>query len=313
MINTWNVYSSWALDIFIEKVAIAQFEANTYFMQLWDNKKLPRGSNSYKFNIVDAWTLSWAWAITTEWVAPSETAFTMKQVAVTMTQLWAYTKFTDVVLLDSPVDVISNAWKELWRLLAEQADTSIQTVLATWSNVLYAWDATSTDTIDASDVVAATNLADVFSKLKANRAPSYNWEWYVSVMHPLVINDLMKDTAHWNFIEVAKYSSPEKVFKWEIWKLFWVRIIESANVTTNVDAWDSKTDTYNTYVMWEKAYWVVSSQNLEMTIKMPWSAWTADPLNQTWTVWGKMRFWAALLKEESLFRIESAASLWNNS
>lgn len=311
--NTWNVYSNWALDIFIEKEAIAQFEKETYFMNLWVRKTLPKWTNSYKFNRVDAWTLNASWVLT-EWVAPSETNFSMNQVEVNMNQLWAFTKVSDLVLSDAPVDVIKEAWREIWRLLAEQADKNIQDVLDDWTNVIYAWDATDRASIDATDVVAATNLADTFSKLKANSAPQFDWNWYVAVLHPYVINDLFKDAWAWNFIEVNKYSKPEQVLKWEVWKLFWIRIVDSANIAFYADAWaDSTVDVYPSYIMWKNAYWVVTSENMAMKVNLPWSAWTSDPLAQVWTIWWKLRFWSAILKEESLFRIESATSLWANS
>lgn len=309
--NTWNVYSSWALDIFIEWVAIAQFEKSTFFLQLWKQRTLPKGSNSYKFNKVDAWTLA-ASGVIAEWVVPTDTGFTMAQVAVTMTQLWAFTKISDILLSDAPTDVLSDAGKEIGRLLWETADTNVQTVLAAWTNVIYSWDATSTATIDATDVIDSMDLAKSFSLLKADAAPLYDGEAYVAVLHPHVIHDLFADTANGSFVELNKYVSPEKAFKWEIGKLFWVRVINSANVTIQADAWAGSVDTYNTFVVWEEAYWVVTAQNMEMSIKMPWSAWTADPLNQIATVWGKLRFWSAILKEESLYRIESASSLWAN-
>lgn len=311
--TTSNIYSSWALDIFIEKVAIAQFEANNYFMWLWERKMLPKWTNSYKFNIVDAASIPASWVLT-EWTVPTSTWFSMAQVEVTMTQLWAYTEFSDIALSDSPVDVIEAAWTELWRQIAEYADAYIQDQIDAWTNVVYWWDATSRATVDASDVITAADLAEVFSKLKWNKAPTFDWNWYVAVLHPYVVKDLFDDTAAWSFIEVNKYANPEAIFKWEIWKLFWIRIVESANVQAYVDAWAwSTVDVYPTFVMWSKAYWVVTAENMVMSVKLPWSAWTADPLDQKWTVWAKLRFWASILKEDALFRIESASSIWANA
>lgn len=313
-VNTWNLFSSWALDVLIERTAFEQFKSNNYFMQLWTQRTLPNWTNSYKFNRVDAWTLANAWAIT-EWVVPTDTAFSMNQVEATMTQLWGFTKFSEIALTDSPTDALMDAWRELWRLIANKADTNIQTVLAasiaSTSNEIVVW-AWTVWAITSSDVITSLQFADVFAKLKANDAPSYDWNWYVAVLHPYVINDLFKDVKAWSFIELTKYTSPEKAFKWEIWKLFWVRIIESSNVTINVDWWDTTTDVFPTYVMWANAYWVVTSQNMSMKVKMPWSAWTADPLDQIWTVWWKLRFGATAIKEESLYAIQSAASLWAN-
>lgn len=312
MWTTWNIYTSWALDILIEKVALAQFDANNYFMNLWDKRTLPKWTNSYKFNVVDAWTLVSNWVLT-EWVVPTDTSFNMTQVPVTMTQLWAFTKFSDILLSDAPTDVITDAWRELWRLLWDQADTNIQAVIDWWSNVIYSWDATSTATIDASDNLDAGDLAKSFAKLRWNKAPFFEWWRYVAVLHPDVAHDLMTSTTVWSFIDVNKYSNPEAIFRWEIWTLNWVRVISAPNVTINTDAWDATTDVYYTFVLWQKAYWVVTADTMWMTINMPWSAWTSDPLAQFWTVWAKLRFWAALLKEEAIYRIESASSIWANS
>jgi len=309
--NTWNIYTSWALWIFIEKTAIDQFEKSTFFMQLWDNKKLPKGQNSYKFTTVDAGTLPSAWVLS-EWVTPTETSFNMTQIAVTMSQLWAFTKVSDVLLSDAPVDVLEKAWIEIWRLLAEQADTNIQAVIDGWTNVIYSGDATSTAEIAADDNLDAVDLAKAFSGLKTNAAPTYDGSSFVAIAHPQVIFDLMTETTAWGFLDVNKYSNPEAIFKWEIGTLNWVRLISSANITINADAWASDVDVYYTFVLGKDAYWVVSAENMDMSINMPGSAWSSDPLAQIWTVWGKLRFWSAILKEEALYRIESASSIWDN-
>lgn len=310
--NTWNIYTSWALWIFIEKTAIAQFEKSTFFMQLWDKKTLPKGQNSYKFNKVDAGSLPSAWVLS-EWVAPTATSFAMTQVAVTMSQLWAFTQVSDVLLSDSPVDVLEAAWEEIWRLLWEQADTNIQADIDAWTNVIYSWDATSTATIDATDNLAAADLAEAFSGLKTNAAPTIDGSSYVAVAHPQVIHDLMTETTAGWFLDVNKYSNPEAIFRWEIGTLNWVRLISAANITVNADAWATTTDVYYTFVLGKNAYWVVTADTMEMSVKMPGSAWTADPLNQVATVWGKLRFWSALLKEEAIYRIESSSSIWANT
>lgn len=306
----WN--ANWALDIFIEWVALEQFETSTYFMQLWDKRTLPWKSNSYKFNKVDAWTLPSAWVIS-EWTTPSATDFAMTQVEVTMTQLWAFTQVSDILLSDAPTNVLEDAWREIWRLLGEKADANIQSVLSATTNEIIAWGKATEWDVTATDVISAANLAESFSRLRTNRSPFYEGSAYVAVLHPAVIHDLFLDSSAGSFVEVNKYSKPETVFSWEIGKIFWVRIIDSANVTVNVDAWATTTDTYNTFVMWERAYWVVTAKNMEMMFKPLWSEWSADPLNQRWTVWGKLRFWASILKGESIFKIVSASSIWNNS
>lgn len=309
-VTTGNVMSSGALDILIERSAIKNFEKNVYFYGAGEQRMLPKTYNSYKFNLID----SGATATTlTEGTVPTETSFSMNQVEVTMEQIGAFVKVSDLALSDSPVDPLVEAGWDLGRVVAEKVDTNIQTELNNSTNVLYAGDATTTDTIDASDTLAATDLAEAFARLKGAAAPTIDGG-YVAVVHPFVAHDLRNsDTGTGAFLDVNKYVNNTGILNGEIGKLNGVRIVESSNVAVGTDEGATTTDVYRSYVFGEKAFAVVKSEGMNTYINGLGSAGVNDPLSQQATVGVKIRFGSKILKQDSLYVIEAASSLGANA
>lgn len=79
-----------------------------------------------------------------------------------------------------------------------------------------------TTTSTCNDVV----LLDLVTKLKLNRAPELEGGGYVFVTSPRIARDLMRST---NWLDVSKYSTPEKLFKGEVGKLYGIRVVEQTN------------------------------------------------------------------------------------
>ena len=308
--TSWNIMTSGSLWEFIRRAAIRNFEASLYFKQIAQNVELPIGYNKYTFPTVDA--KDGAAAALTEGTVPTEWSFNLTNVEVTLTQYGSFVKLSDVVLTDSPVAAIEEASFELGRDLANKVDATIQDVIDAGTNVIYVGQ-TSRAAITSSDTITAANLAKATNLLKANDAPTYMGGQYVAVIHPHVLHDLQQESGTGTFIDVNKYNNETAIFRWEIGSLFGTRIIVSSNVQFYADGGATTTDVYPTYVCGKNAYWVVMSGWLQTYVNGLGSAGTADPLNQISTVWVKARLGTAILKNESLYRVESASSLWNNA
>lgn len=304
--TTGNVMTSGNLAEYIRREAIKQFEQERFFMDLMPTQQKPQGYNTYTFPKVDA--MDWSVTNLQEWVTPDSSAFNLTNVTVTLIQKGWYATMSDILLTDAPVNTLDLASVEIWRQLANGVDAYIQWVIDAGTNVIYWGNATSRVTVDSTDVLTAVDLADVASLLASNSSPRFQG-YYVAVMHPRVYNSILKETTTGAFIDVNKYAKPEQILKWEVGALYGVRVLVSANVQKFTWEWASSIDVYPTYVMGMDAYGVVTSWGLQVEYKPLGSGWTADPLNQRASAWAKMRVWAAILKEESLYRIETAVGI----
>jgi len=311
MVTTGNMTSG-ALGIFLQRQAVKQFVKSTYLYDMGTSKMLPDAENSYTFNLPDANTATVATSTLTEGITPTESAFTFSQINVTMTQYGVHSKLTDVALKDSPIDLLSNASFELGRVLAENVDQVIQTELLTGTNVIYGGAVTARASLTATDVATGAKLSAITANLRTNAAPTFDGA-YVMVAHPHVISDLLTETGNGSFFEVNKYDNATKIFNGEIGRLYGIRVVESPNVGILADAGSGAVDVYPSFVIGRDAYAVVRSQNMTTEIKPLGSAGTADPLNQRASVGMKIRFGTQLLKEEALYRLETASSLGANT
>lgn len=312
MVTTGNLTSdSSALGIFIQDTALKQFVKNVFLYDMGLTKELPNGDTSYNFPITDAQSFTVAQATLTEGVTPTEESFTITQVNVTMTQYGRHTILSDVVLKDAPIDVLENTAFELGRRMAEVVDQVIQTELLTGSNVVYGGTVTARASLTATDVITAAKLSNVTARLEANAAPTFDGA-YVMVAHPHVIHDLRIETGN-SFFEVNKYNNATKIFNGEIGQLFGVRVVQSPNIGILADAGSGAVDVYPSFVIGREAYGVVRSQSMTTIMNPLGSSGSADPLDQRASVGVKIRFGTQLLKEEALYRIETASSLGANS
>lgn len=311
--TTWNIMTSGNLWEFIQREAIRNFEAALFFKQTGKIVSLPFGMNKYTFPTVD--NKDGAAIQLTEGVTPTETAFTLTNVEVTLAQYGSFALLSDVVMTDSPVNAVQEAAFELGRDLANKADAVIQDAIDGGTNVIYGGAATSRVTVAAGSTMTAAKLAEATSRLKTNDAPFFDGMAYVAIMHPDVAYDLQQESGTGTFIDLNKYtdSNARKPLKGEMGMLFGARVVASSNVQFFADAGVGWTvDVYPTYVVGRNAYATVMAGGMETFINGLGSEGSADPLHQRLSVGGKVRLASAILKNEALYRIETSSSLGAN-
>ena len=311
--TTGNGLSSGTLLEYATRQAIRNYRATSYFKQFASQRGKPMGFGSYSFFAVDNTDVSLAGAAATEWVTPNSTLKTMKEINVPLEEKIIVTEFSSIFLDDAPINVIEEISIDIGENMAEIADKFIQSKIDAGTNVIYCSDDhSSTETLDSSDTLALSHILEAASRLEGNKAPKIDGG-YAGIFHPHQIHDLRKDTATYGYIEAVKYAAPEKMFNGEVGKVESVRIISSPNTEIQTDAGATTTDVYYGYVFGRDAYgFVDNGKDIEMFIVTP-QASASDPAAQRAYISGKMRAGATILKEEGIYRLESASSIGANA
>ena len=105
-------------------------------------------------------------------------------------------------------------------------------------------DGSAEASLEADDIMSATFLNKLYNKLaRASVAPLADG-MYVAVLHDDVIHDLRNSTGAGSWQDIAKYGSPEVVFKNEVGMLGGFRIIRNNHCTVTADAGALAVDTY---------------------------------------------------------------------
>ncbi len=171
----------------------------------------------------------------TEGVIPTGQKLGQSAVSVTVQQYGDYAAISDRLDLHAVDNVLLGAAEEMGAAGGETADTLVRNELCTGTSVIYA------DTLDASGAVAGTPTSrrelrgdnnrltpDVVNKaytfLKKQKAPFFEGNKYVAVIHPSAAYDLR---SHPDWMEAHKYAAVREIFEGEIGELHGVRFVES--------------------------------------------------------------------------------------
>ena len=319
--STSNLYSggdSTALSRYFDKVVIEALLPNTYILNAGTQKVLPKGQNKYVFSLATKSVGTVAGLTLTEGTTPTEGSWAMEQQEVSLTQIGEYIIMSDIVLQDSPVEIIANALSDIAMNVAAVADILVQDVIDAGTNVYYSNDATSRTTIGSNDTLAAANISKAQAILLANNAKPYDAGMFMGVIHPHVLHDLRIETGTGAWLDANKYVTPEKIFKGEIGALSGVRIVVSPNLqfyanASNGSGSTGNIDVYPTYFFGKDAYGVVREGEPQSVFNPLGSSGSADPLKQRASAGVKFRVGATILRENALVRFESYSTLGTNA
>ena len=171
----------------------------------------------------------------TEGVIPSGQKFGQSAVSVSIQQYGDYAAISDRLNLHAVDNVLLGAAEEMGAAGGETADTLVRNEVCTGTSVLYA------DTLDSSGAITGTPSyryelsadnnrlsPDVVNKaytfLKKQKAPFFEGNKYVAVIHPSAAYDLR---SHPDWMEAHKYAAAHEIFEGEIGELHGVRFVES--------------------------------------------------------------------------------------
>ena len=238
-----------------------------------------------------------------EGITPNGQTYGVSALTATIKQYGGYITTSDMLNLTA----YDNNMREIMKLLAAQAgkvsDTITRDILATGTNVMYAGGKTGRASLAQADVLTIEDIKKAVRLLKRVDAETISGT-FVAIVHPDVAYDLMQDSE---WVDANQYAGSGAIFNGEIGKMYGVRFVETtqAKIVKPGDV-----PIYFTLVLGENAFGVTSINGggIETIVKQLGSGGTADPLNQRATAGWKLNKTAAILTEEYMVRLESAAS-----
>ena len=225
---------STAMKTYYDTELLENARPRLIFSQLGKSQFLPAGHGDSvqwrKWNTFDK-----ALTPLAEGVIPTGQKFGQSAVSVTVRQYGDYAAISDRLNLHAVDNVILGAAEEMGAAGGETADTLVRNELCTGTSVLFA------DTLNSSGIVTGTPTSryqlsasnnrltpDVVNKaytfLKKQKAPFFEGNKYVAVIHPSVSYDLR---SHPDWLEAHKYAAAREIFAGEIGELHGVRFVES--------------------------------------------------------------------------------------
>jgi N4-gp56 family major capsid protein len=136
-------------------------------------------------------------------------------------------KLSDIGLMESPFDLLSEAADRVARNAIATADRRVAEVLSAGAQVTYAGGATSRATINSNSALTGALVKLTVARLKAAAVPTFSDGTYRAIVHPGSTFDLESDTAVGGWIDAQRYAGSAALFTGEVGRYAGVRFIES--------------------------------------------------------------------------------------
>lgn len=315
MIETSNVNASAlqtdVLQTLLRKSFLENGEPSTIFMQLWETPVSQKWWKSVTWPRLNPMKTSLSDATLTEGVVPAGHDNTVTTVTATPILLWDYTKITDVLDMETLLDIVGKQGVELSHNAKRIIDEYIQDVLESDGNVpvIRAGGAATRDALTQSDTMDFDLVLDGVTFLTSQGATN---ERFKIVMHPNVFRDFCSASSTNTWLNKVIYDNYKGIQDGYVTSVENFDIYLSANVKA-IDVTDPNDSSvtfkvYPTYCFRKGAYWISDLSALQTYYKPYGSAGRNDPLNQLCTIWWKAYFGCALLNPFFLVRLESRAT-----
>ena len=217
--------------------------------------------------------------IATEGLPPEEAPLTSGFHAYSETQKGRLDGVTDVALDLSPHELMSVAAERVAYDAMMTVDRSIAAAVVN--------DGTGLTLPVAGGGLTAADIRTWVTLMKTAHIPTFSDGFYVAMVHPSVVYDLMSDTAIGGWIEASKYADPSRLLTGEIGRMYGVRFVETTVGTVNEGA----PDTYNTVLFGPDYFAFGDLQSVQSYMVRPGGD-HSDPLAQKGLV-GYKGMWGA--------------------
>lgn len=295
------------LETLLRKSFLENGEPSTIFMQLWEEPVSQRGYKSVTWPRLNPMKTTLSEATLTEWVIPDWHDNVVSTITATPTLLWDYTKITDVLDMETLLDIIARQWVELSHNAKRIIDEQIQSVLMSDSTVpvIYAGSATARDELTADDTVDMWLVLNAITYLTSQGVTS---ERFKVLMHPNSFRDFCDSSSTNTWVNKVIYDNFKGIQDGYVTSIENFDIYLSANIkpvsVTPSGGWDNY-NMYPCYALRKWAYGTTSLSALQTYYKDFGSAGIADPLNQIATIWWKAYFGCAVLNPFFIVRLEA--------
>jgi N4-gp56 family major capsid protein len=296
--------NSGVLQTWLKREVLENFEPNLYFYKAGEQPSVESGYNTIgwaKFTQLDEDDVTEG---TTEddGVTPASIAFNATVITTTPVQYRVVISLSDLLIELNVINFLKGAAREVGAAMARRIDKEIQSVIMAGTYVIYGGGKTARTALGATDILTAALLNKANALLEARYAPKLNG-FYMAYAHPYQIYDLRSESGTGNWLEVNKYTTPDKIFKGEIGMLSNIRIV----MAPFVQKFSSTVDVYPCLVLGAGAYGVGTFQSMQTYIT-PATSSDSDPLAQRRKVGAKVAFGSRRLQEASMLRIETGVT-----
>jgi N4-gp56 family major capsid protein len=217
---------------------------------------------------------------------------------------------SDLLVQNSAIEVVDSCARQVRESLARLVDTVIQTVVNSGVNgVIYAGGKTSRTGIAAGDVLTQTEMIKGVRNLRAANAAgvkAFEGKYYVAVIHPNVMADLMSNSQTGAWQDMARYTSVDDVKAGKMGDFRGIRYLESAYQ----NYYASATSVYPTTLIGDQSFgWGYFQQPTPILVTTPDSN---NPLNLFTSIGGKVTLGVTRFEDKPwvyrVVRVESSAT-----
>ena len=217
---------------------------------------------------------------------------------------------SDLLVRDSAIEVVDSCSRQVRESLARQVDAVIQTVVNSGVNgVIYSGGKTSRSSLAAGDTIAQSDMVKGTTWMRAANAAGvrpFEGGYYVAVIHPYAMGDLMTNTATGSWTDMARYSNVDDVRAGRVGDFRGVRYLESAHQ----QYFNSTTNVLPTTIIGDQSFgWGFFQEPTPMLVTTPDSN---NPLNLYTSIGGKVTLGVTRFEDKPgvfrVVRVESAIS-----
>lgn len=139
---------------------------------------------------------------------------------------------SDLLVNNSAVEVVQTCTTKVRDALARMVDTVLQTVVNAGTNgVIYSGGKTSRSSLGAGDTITQADMVRGVKYLRSSNAAGlqpFDGDYYVAVIHPQVMGDLMQNTNSGSWSDIGRYSNIDDMKSGRMSTFRGVRYLESA-------------------------------------------------------------------------------------
>lgn len=217
---------------------------------------------------------------------------------------------TDLLVHNSAIEVVDSASRQVRNALARLVDSVIQTVVNAGTNgVIYAGGKTSRTALGAGDTLTQSEMTKAVKYLRSSNAAGlrpFEGKYYVAVIHPQVMGDLMSNTQTGAWVDVARYSDVDGLREGKMGDFRGLRYLETAYQ----NYFNSTVPVFPTTILGDQSFgWGFFQQPTPILVTTPDSN---NPLNLYTSIGGKVTLGVTRFEDSvgtvRIIRAESAIS-----
>jgi N4-gp56 family major capsid protein len=279
------------------------------------NRKVEKGEGGYGTGVVywTRWTnLPLVSAGQGEGVPTTAVSMTATNVTGSTAQYDAAVSISDILAYVSFGDVMKEAMSRLAYNAGLSIDTVVRNTIATAGTLQSATGVAGAawTSIPATGTLTVAEVKKAIRTLRRNDSMEQPDGYFIAVVHPDTLYDLMTDTATGAWLDASKYtdSQVQNIMKGEVGRIAGARFVETSNAYVRGTGVTASASIYVTNLFARDAFGVTELQGLKTFVKGFESGGTGDPTEKVSTAGWKTTFGAAPLNSSFQVSLSHAVS-----